>query len=170
MSTPWIRQTVLFILLVFLQVWLFNKIHIGGFATPLVYIYFIIKLPVEMNRNMVLLIAALIGLTIDLFTFTLGLNMLATVIAGFSRTYLLKLFAPKNVYESFSPSLATFGKALFLRYAFLIILLHQIVLFVTESFSFFEPLQLVLRITGSYLLTLFLVYAFEKIQLGKIKS
>jgi rod shape-determining protein MreD len=170
MSTPWIRQTALFILLVFMQVWLFNKIHIGGLATPLVYIYFIVKLPVEMNRNQVLLLSALIGLTIDLFTFTLGLNMLATLIAGFSRTYLLKLFAPRNIYDSFSPSFSTFGKGMFLRYAGLIILFHQVVLFMAESFSLFDPAQLVLRITGSYLLTIFLIYTFEKMQPGKIKT
>jgi rod shape-determining protein MreD len=170
MSTPWIRQTVLFILLVLLQVWLFNKIHIGGFAMPLVYIYFIIKLPVEMNRNLVLLLSTLLGLTIDLFTFTLGLNMLATITAGFSRAYFLKLFAPRNIFESFSPSFATFGKAMFRRYAGIMILLHQIVLYATESFSLFEPVLLVLRIAGSFLLTLFLIDTFERMQYGKIKT
>jgi rod shape-determining protein MreD len=170
MSPTWIRQTVLFILLVLLQVWLFNKIHIAGFATPLVYIYFIIKLPIEMNRNLVLLLSALLGLTIDMLTFTLGLNMLAAVTTGFLRTYILKLFAPRNIFESFSPSFASFGKAMFSRYAGVMILLHQIVLFATESFSLFDPLQLILRIGGSSLLTIFLVYIFEKLRYGQIKT
>jgi rod shape-determining protein MreD len=170
MSTPWIRQTVLFILLVLLQVWLFNKIHIGGFAMPLPYIYFIIKLPVEMNRNMVLLLSALLGLTIDLFMFTLGLNMLATVTAGFSRSYFLKLFAPRNIFESFSPSYADFGKTMFRRYAGMITLLHQLVLFTAESFTLLDPVSLILHVTGSFLLTIVLINTFEGIQYGQIKT
>ncbi|MDR2057457.1 MAG: rod shape-determining protein MreD [Dysgonamonadaceae bacterium] len=170
MSITWVRQMVLFFLLVLLQVWLFNKIHIGGYATPLVYIYFIIKLPVEMNRSLVLVLSSLLGLCIDLFTYTLGMNMLATVIAGFMRAYFLKLFAPKDIFESYSPSFSTFGTGMFLRYAGLMILLHQVVLFVTESFSLFEPTLLILRIVGSYVLTIFLIYIFEKMRYERFKS
>jgi rod shape-determining protein MreD len=169
MSNPRIRQLLLFFLLVFLQVWLFNKIHLWGFATPLVYIYFIIKLPVEMNRNLVLLLSAFLGLIIDLFTSTLGVNMLATIVVGFSRAGFLKLFAPRDLFEFYSPSFSTFGRILFLRYTYLTILLHQIVLFSVESFSLFDPVTLILRIAGSFILTTLLIIAFESIQFEKIK-
>ena len=167
MSNLWIRQTLLFILLVFLQVWLFNKIHLFGFITPLLYIYFIIKLPVNMNRNWVLVLSALMGLTIDLFSFTLGVNMLASIVIAFLRFYFLKLFAPRDVFESDVPSFSTFGRALFFRYAFLMTLLHQIILFTTESFSLFDPLSLILRVIGSTILTMLLVYAFECIKIDE---
>jgi rod shape-determining protein MreD len=168
MSNPRIKQLLLFILLIFLQVWLFNKIHLWGIITPLVYIYFILKLPVEMNRNLVLSLSAFMGLTIDLFSSTLGINMLASTVVGFSRAYFLKLFSPRDIFESYSPSFHTFGKSLFLRYASLMVLLHQIVLFVTEALSLFDPLALILRISGSSALTLILIFAFEKME--KVKN
>jgi rod shape-determining protein MreD len=169
MADTWIKQLFLFFLLVFLQVWLFDKIHLLGFATPLLYIYFIIKLPVETNRNVVLVLSALIGLTIDLFS-TLGVNMLATTIVGFSRSGFLKLFAPRDVFESCSPSFSTFGRGMFLRYAFLMTLLHQIILFSIESFSMFDPLRLVLCISGSFTLTMLLIFAFESFNIGNLKT
>jgi hypothetical protein len=49
-------------------------------------------------------------------------------------------------------------------------LLHQIVLFLTESFSLFDPVLLILRIAGSFLLTIFLFDTFERMQYGKIKT
>ena len=165
MLNYWIRQTLSFILLVFMQVWLFNKIHLFEFATPLLYIYFIIKLPVDMNRNWVVFLAALMGLTIDLFNFTLGLNMLAATIIAFLRFYILKLFAPRDVFESYIPSFSTFGNLLLLRYAFLMTLLHQIILFTTESFSLFDPLSLILRVVGSTILTVLLIYALESLRI-----
>jgi len=116
-----------------------------------------------MNRNWVVLLSALMGLTIDLFNFTLGMNMLAATIIAFLRLYFLKLFAPRDVFESYSPSFSTFGKALFFRYAFLMTLIHQIILFTSESFSLFDPLSLVLRVAGSTTLTMLLVYALESL-------
>jgi hypothetical protein len=116
------------------------------------------------------MLSALLGLTIDLLSFTLGINMLASVFTGFFRFYFLKLFSPRDIFESYSPAFSTFGKGLFIRYAALMALLHQIVLFTTESFSLFEPVSLVLRITGSFILTLLLIFAFESITFKKTKK
>jgi rod shape-determining protein MreD len=161
MSNSGLKQIGLFILLVFLQVGLFNRIHLLGYATPLAYIYFIIKLTGDMNRNVVMLLSALIGLTVDLFEYTLGLNMLACLIIGFFRYYLLNLFAPRDIFESYIPSFNTFGQGLFLRYAGFMVLLFAVVLFITEAFSLFDPLTLLYRIVGSFSLTFLLIYAFE---------
>ncbi|GHV22498.1 rod shape-determining protein MreD [Clostridia bacterium] len=170
MSSSGIGRIFLFILLVFLQVWLFDKIHLFGYVTPLLYIYFIIKLPGDMNQNLVLLLSALLGLSVDLFEYTLGLNMLACVVTGFLRCYLLNLYAPRDLFESYSPSFDSFGATGFLRYALLITFIHQLVLFTTESFSLFDPVSLIFRIAGSVILTMFLIFAFESINFGVSKK
>jgi len=157
----------LFILLVFLQVWLFNNIHLFGFATPLFYIYFLIKLPINMNRSTALLLSALLGFIVDAFSSTLGLNMMVMVILGFLRFYLLKLFVPRDIYEEAIPSFHSFGKFVFLRYAGVITLIQMILLYSIESFSLFTPLLLLLRIVGSFTLTFLLIFAVESIKIFK---
>ncbi|MCC8147330.1 MAG: rod shape-determining protein MreD [Bacteroidales bacterium] len=170
MGNTWLKLILLFVLLFFLQVWLFNKIHLFGYATPLLYIYLILKLPVDMNRNVVVVIAALTGLLIDVFSYTLGMHMLATVVAGFMRYYLLKIFTPRDMFESVLPSFSSFGYSLFLRYAGFVVLIHHILLFSIESLSLFDPVNLILRIVGSFILTMFLIFAFESINLGSFKK
>lgn len=170
MGNTGVKLILLFILLFFLQIWLFDKIHLLGIATPLLYVYLIVKLPVEMNRNVVILIAALLGLLIDLFNHTLGLHTMACVVAGFMRYYLLKVFTPRDIFESVSPAFTTFGKSLFLRYAGFVTLIHHIVLFTAESFSLFDPINLVLRVIGSFILTLFFIFVLESIKLGPSKK
>ena len=165
-----IKQTLWFILLVFLQVGVFDKIHIFGYATPLLYIYFIIQLPINLNRNTVVLLAAMLGLCIDLFSYTLGLNMLACVVAGFFRHYLLKLFAPKDTHEGYFPASVTLGRTLFFRYAIGMILLHQLVLFSIESLSLFDPLNLFLRVVGSFTLTFILIFGLVNLNWGGTKQ
>ncbi|MDR1610238.1 MAG: rod shape-determining protein MreD [Candidatus Symbiothrix sp.] len=165
-----IQRLLLFILLVLLQVWLFNNIHLFGVATPFVYLYFTLKLPVKMNRNVVLMLSALMGLIIDLFGSTLGLNMSVMIIVGFLRFYLLKLFAPRDVFEDYVPSFETLGNFMFVRYAGTMILIHATVLHLMESFTLFDPIKLSLRILGSFVLTVLLVSAIESINIGEFKK
>ncbi|MDR0541405.1 MAG: rod shape-determining protein MreD [Dysgonamonadaceae bacterium] len=165
-----IRQILLFILLILLQIMLFDKIHLFRVATPMLYIYFILKLPGRMNRNMVLFVSAFLGLCIDLFNHTMGMNMLACTIMGFFRYSLLDLFAPRDLFEGYSPSFRSFGMGAFLRYALVVALLHHFILFTAESLSFFDPLALIFRITGSVILTILLIFAFESIHFDTSKK
>jgi len=155
----------LFILLAFLQIWLFGRIHLFGFASPLLYIYFLIKLPMNMNRNAVMLLSAFLGLVIDVFSGTLGLNMIVMVILGFLRFNLLKLFVPQDIFEETVPSITSFGRFIFMRYAGVITLIQVSLLYSIESFSLFAPELLFLRIIGSFIITFLLIFAVESINI-----
>lgn len=161
MTTNWLKQILLFVLLVLLQVWVFNQIHLFGIATPLFYVYFILKMPTSINRNLVIFLSALIGFCIDLFNYTLGLNMLAATVAGFMRHYALNLFSPREMIESYIPSIKVFGFGPFMRYASFIILIHHIVLFTVEYLSLYDPLMILIRIGANFVLTLILIFAAE---------
>ena len=160
----------LFIILVFLQIWLFGNIHLFSLATPLVYIYFIIKLPISMNRNTVIVLSALLGFIIDIFSGTLGLSMTVTILTGFLRHYLLKLFAPRDVFEDYVPSLSTLGRFPFVKYAGSMTLIQVSLLYLIESFSLFNPVLLALRIISSFALTILLIFVFESINIDVFKK
>ena len=160
-----IRFTLLFILLVFLQIWLFGNINLFGFAAPLLYIYFIIKLPTGINRSTILLLSALMGFIIDIFGGALGLNMLVMVFSGFFRFYFVKLFAPRDIPDDCIPSFDAFGKFLFMRYAGVITFIHISLLYMIESLSLFNPVLLSINIASSFVLTLALIFAFESLNL-----
>ena len=165
-----IGRFLLFILLILLQIMLFDKIHIFGYATPLLYIYFIIKLPGNLNRNRVLLMSAVLGLCIDMLNATLGMNMLACVSIGFFRIFFLNWMAPRDLFEDYIPSFQSFGMWPFLRYALVITVFHHIILFTSEALSFFDPFALIFRIVGSVILTIILIFACESINSGASKK
>ena len=164
----WLKYFFGFVLLVFLQIVLLNRIHFWGYATPLLYIYFILKLPVGMKEVSVLFIAASIGLIIDFFNYTLGLNMLACTIIGFCQPYFVcKLFSPRDATDSFVPSLKTLGFLRFAGYAALLTLIHHLALFAVESFSFLDITVLLIRIGSSFIFTLALILLVDLIFLKK---
>jgi len=170
MSENWLKYTLFFVAIGLLQIWILNRVHLFGFATPLFYVYFILKLPADMGRNSLLFIAALLGLIIDCFSYTFGINMLACTIMGFSRHYALNYFAPRDTAGSFVPSVETFGLPLFIRYLAVLIIIHHTVLFVIESFSFFNLSTLMLRIVGSFILTSLLIFGTEQFKIDFLKK
>ncbi|NJK85385.1 MAG: hypothetical protein HC906_04860 [Bacteroidales bacterium] len=54
-----------FIILVLLQVFVFNNIHLSGFIVPYIYILFILLLPFETPGWLLLVSAFLLGFSID---------------------------------------------------------------------------------------------------------
>ncbi len=163
MSTKWIGQILLFFFIILLQVWVFNQIHLFGVATPLVYLYCILCLPAPMNRNLVMLISFILGLSIDIFSYTLGMHAIAATVAGFFRYYSLKLFVSRDMPNDFNPSVRYLGFNSYLKYAGTIVLLHHVVFFSVESLSLFDPVNLILKIVGSFFLTMIVIFAFEGI-------
>ena len=62
-----LRGFIYFVVLVLVQVLILNNIHFLRVATPFLYLYFILKMPVGSSRMNVVFFSFLIGLTIDIF-------------------------------------------------------------------------------------------------------
>ena len=90
------RNILRFVLLVFFQVFILNNLQFGGFINPFVYILFILLLPFETPKWFLLVIAFILGFTIDLFFHTPGIHASATVFMAFFRHYVLDYFAQRD--------------------------------------------------------------------------
>ena len=150
-----------FVVLVLVQVLLLNNICLFGLATPFVYIYFLLALDRDTDRNVLMIMAFALGLLVDVFSNTPGVNAGASVLVAFLRPALLRLFAPREEFENFEPSISVMGIWPFIRYATVMVLLHHTTLFFLEAFSFVQIEFLLLRILSSTLLTVMLVMAIE---------
>lgn len=98
-----------FICLVLLQVLILNNVHIAGYATPFLYIYLILKFESDVSRNTLMLWAFFLGLTVDVFSDTPGMNAAATVLLAFLRPTFLRLFVPRDTLDTLVPAIRTMG-------------------------------------------------------------
>lgn len=153
-----------FVGMVLLQVLMLNNICLFGLATPFVYVYFLLTLDRDIDHSVLMLIAFSLGLVIDIFCNTPGVNAGASVLVAFMRPSLLRMFSPRDEYENFEPGIYTLGIGGFVRYAVVAVLLHHTALFLLESFSFINFGYLLLRILCSTLLTMMFVMAIEFIR------
>lgn len=132
-----LKYTVLFIFLVLLQVLLLNNIQFSGYINPYLYILFILLLPFETPKWLLLVLAFVLGLCIDIFSSTMGLHIAATVFMAFCRPFVLKLIAPRDGYDSNQePGIQDFDLRWFVSYAAALTILHHFVLFYLEIFRF----------------------------------
>jgi rod shape-determining protein MreD len=154
----------MFIVLTLLQTLLLNHIFFMGYATPFLYIYFIIKLPVTTGRSVILLLGFVLGLTIDIFCNTAGLNTVATTFAAFVRQPLQKRIFGMDNFDFLNLNVAALGDS-FLKYAALMVLLHHAALILVETFSYNDAIMILLRILASSVLTFSLIYALEGLSL-----
>ena len=166
-----IRTWFCFIVFVLLQVLVMNNIHLFNLVTPFVYLYVILKLPVDMNRLAVIPISFLLGLSVDWFSNTFGMHAAATTLMGFVRLPLLQGFVDmKEIPEKSIPSYRLLGVGKFVLYAFILVIVHHLALFIVESFTFFQPLFMLVRMGLSIVLTTLLMCIFEAFNFGGKKS
>ena len=164
MIITYIHRIGWFIGLVLLQVLILNNVHIAGYATPFLYIYFILKFDSGTSRNELMLWAFFFGLTIDIFSDTPGMNAAATVLLAFLRPIFLRLFVPRDTLDTLIPAVRTMGIFPFLKYLVICVLVHHGMLLTLEFFSFAHIGTLLLRVVTSTLLTVTCIMAVEGIR------
>ncbi len=153
-----------FVGLMLIQVLILNHIHLFGYATPFLYIYLILKFESGTSRNELMLWAFFLGLGVDMFSNTPGMNAAASVALAFARPLLLRLFTPRDLLESIVPSIRSLGNSNFIKYVVMSVLIHHLILILIEYFSFTSIWLLLLRVVACVLFTVVCILCVEGIR------
>ena len=116
------------------QVLLFNHLQLFG-GVILVYVIALLKLPVEMNRNIQIIIGFICGLIIDIFSNTLGMHTMTAVTMMWLRMPILHLFINAEDVKIGVPGNSLLGMPSYIRFALTQIAVHCFLLYFIESFS-----------------------------------
>ena len=162
---PTVLQNIFrFILLVLFQVLVLNNIQFLGYINPYIYILFILALPVQTPRWFLLLLAFVLGLTIDIFSNTIGMHAFATVFVAFYRDGIVKLFTNIEEGNNPTPSFHTFGVSAYVKYVIVLVLIHHSALFILEAFSFTHFWIMLAKILLSSLVTVLLILGIQSLK------
>ena len=162
MTQLYIKNTGRYIFLVLFQVLILNHINLSGFINPYFYIYFILLLPFATPKWLLLVSAFVIGISIDFFSNTMGINAAASVMMAFARPFVIKAISTGTEYEvGERPSLKNQDIKWFVYYCVILIVIHHFVLFYLEIFRFREFFTTFLRVILSSAFTFLLVMLSE---------
>jgi rod shape-determining protein MreD len=158
MNSLILRNVIRFIVLVLLQVLVFNHIQLKFFYIPQVYLMFILLLPFETPKWLILSLAFLLGLCIDLFSYTVGLHTAACTLIGFMAPWVQNIVATKQEYEpGMQPGIRGLGFKWFLSYTIILVSCHHLVVYFLDAFRFSDVLVTLYRAIINILFTTFVI-------------
>lgn len=158
MIRKFVSYPLRFVLLVLIQVLVLNNIQFSSYINPFLYILFILWLPIEIQKWLLMTLSFAIGLSIDVFSDTLGMHASACVFLAFCRPIILKAIAPRDGYESnHQPGINQLGFSWFLIYILLATFLHHFFLFFVEVFRFSDFFSTLGRSLASTVFSILLI-------------
>ncbi len=163
-----VTYSSLFLVTVLLQVFLFDNLSVSIYLNPLIYVAFIVLLPVDTAPVTVLLAGLAMGVTMDFLMGSAGINTMATLLMALLRPYILASFYSRDdLRDGGVPSPERLGHHVFLNYLIVLVAVHHAVFFSLEALSWSHIVRTVLRIVASGSVTVAAVWLLGRIFTAK---
>ncbi len=154
-----LKYVIRFLAIVLFQVLLLKRIDLSyqnfNYIHIFIYPLFLLLLPFQWSKFLYLIIAFVLGISVDLFYNSLGVHAFASVFIAFLRPYILRLIEPREGYNKDStPTLFKMGFAWLFIYTSILIFIHHLIYFSMEVFSPQYPFEIILRTIFSFIVSL----------------
>ena len=158
-SNSYFLNVFRFILLVLVQVMVFNRLNLFGFINPMVYILFLYWYPIKENRAAFIGLGFLLGFSIDFFSDTMALHAAATITIAYMRPAIMRfVFGVNFEFQSFKLSNTT--RVQQITFLALLIVVHHLVFFTLEIFNLTNFLLILKKVLATGAVTLVLCLLF----------
>ena len=157
MNIESLREALIFVVLLLVQVLVFNHVHLFNCATPLLYIYVALLFPRNTPRWVALISCFVMGFLVDIFSNTPGVSMASLTFLGLIQPLVLKLFLQHDSADDMKPSMRTLGIGRFVYYTILMVFVYCLLFFTLDTFNFFNWIQWLESIVGSSIITIILI-------------
>ena len=153
----------LFLIMVLAQA-ICSKICLFNIAVPIIFIYFMVRLPISIGVNWKMTIGFFLGLTIDIFNNTQGMNALSCVLLAILRRPVFHLYMPRedDITDTI-PSIDSLGLGVFFRYMSTLTVIYCTLLFSIQAFSLMNISLTIQRIIASSILSTILILGFDSL-------
>ncbi len=162
------RYILLWIACIATQIFFFDHLMLSVWLNPLVYVAFILLLPLELAPVAVLGFGLLTGVTVDLLTGGCGLNTLATLPVAYLRRPLIEWLDGKDgLRDSGIPSRYRLGNSFYFSYTVTLVVLHHALFFLLEALSWEHLPYTLLRTVAGAAVTVAYITAVTRIVIPK---
>ena len=159
-----VKNILRFVLLILMQFFVLDKIHLQQMVTPYIYFLFILWMPFKLSRSWQMIFAFMLGFTLDSFRHSPGFHSAACVLVAYVRPFLINILIPQEGadtnYEE--PSVRSMGGVFpYLVYAGVLSLIHNAWLFLLEAVEFGNVWYFIVKTLLSTVISLALIFVTE---------
>lgn len=156
---------LLFAIVALLQTFFFNHLTLWSCFAPMVYITFVMMLPLNTPSILTLLSGLAMGVTMDLTMGTAGLNTISTLAVAYLRRPILDLILGSEIVRDGGiPTLLRMGQRQFVQYLIIVVVLHSVIFFGMEAFTtaylWYQLLRLAVSASASILFVWLIMMLF----------
>ena len=148
--------------MIVIQVAVINNLELSVYVNPFLYIVFIMMLPFNVPKWLLLVSSFLIGYLIDVFSNSGGIHAAASVFIAYLRPSIFSILSFQDETEDNSqPNINNLGFIGFLSYTMIMVFIHHFVLFTLEYFSISEIFHVIYKTFLSGVITIFLIILIQ---------
>ena len=164
MDKTLVSNIALTCLLIVIQVLVCNNIMLFNVAMAFVFIYVIIRLPMDLSTSWVLTWAFFAGLAVDVFSDTPGVNSLACTLFAMLKRPMLYAYVPRDDRtKDIIPSLSSLGFSVYAKYLLSMAMVYCLLTFTIEYFNFADVKEIVIMTVSSSILTFLILLGIDSI-------
>jgi hypothetical protein len=158
---------MLLILLILAQVLICNHIILFQVAVAFIFIYVIIRLPMDLKTDWLLTWAFLGGVVVDLFSDTPGVNAMSSIILAMVKRPCLYAYIPRDDRtKNIVPSLSTLGFAVYGKYLLTMTTIYSLLAFSLEFLNFADIQDILIMTVSSSLLSFVIILGLDSLMIS----
>ena len=157
----WIKQIGRALVIVLLQVLLFDHLQIAGWGFPMVYVLILMNLPVQIPRWLEMFIGVIVGLTFDIWSSSLGVHMAACTAFSFLRPILLSNVLQDIERLKGEVCSKSIGRIEYVKCLLFLVLIHHNLVFALEAWSWSNWWIILVQTLISSILTIVIITGYD---------
>lgn len=157
----WTKQIGRYLLIMVLQVLLFDQLQLWGACHPYIYVLCLLMMPITLPHNVDMLIGAFAGFIMDIFCNSLGVHMAACILLMYIRPYLIGVIVNDKDRLNEQISLHSIGMEALLKYTVIMVLIHHLTVFSLAAWSWNHMGFVLLETIVSSTITILLVIGYN---------
>ena len=162
--TNWLKQFGRYIVIMILQVFLFDQLQFLGVCHPYIYVMCLLLMPITLRPSVDMIIGASVGLIMDIFSNTLGVHMAACIGIMYFRRPLLALIVNDRDRLNEQITIRSIGLLAMIEYVAILVFIHHLAVFTLAAWSLHHMGFVLLETLVSGLFTAVLIIAYNALR------
>ncbi len=157
----WTKQFVRYVVVMILQVLLFDQLQLWGACHPYIYVLCLLMMPITLPHSASMIIGAAAGLVMDVFCNSLGVHMAACILLMFIRPYLIGAIVNDKDRLNEQISSRAIGTEALIKYVVIGVLIHHLTVFSLAAWSFSHIWFVLLETLVSSIVTILIIIGYN---------
>lgn len=160
----WTKQLGRYVIVMLLQVLLFDQLQLWGVCHPYIYILCLLMLPITLPHSVDMVIGAIIGLIMDVFCNSLGIHTASCILIMFIRPYLIGAIVNDKDRLNEQISLRSIGMEAMIKYVVILVVIHHLVVFSLAAWSWHHLGFILLETLVSSIVTISIIIGYNALR------